>query len=119
MAAPTKGSCRLRSSRALGAAFEAHQRHALSLGERFQPEVRFSRLTCRAADRPAPPSLTIPDIEGCRQLAFASLQNGRSRTQPLTVTHLRLPAANTAAASSTEGARTSGTKSEGRRELSM
>ena len=58
MAAPTKGSCRLRSSRALGAAFEAHQRHALSLGERFQPEVRFSRLTCRAADRPAPPSLT-------------------------------------------------------------
>src|SRR6516164_2698457 len=59
-AAPTKGSCRLRSSRALGAAYEAHQRHALSLGERFQPEVRFSRLTCRAADRPAPPSLTQP-----------------------------------------------------------
>ena len=73
MAAPTKGSCRLRSSRALGAAFEAHQRHALSLGERFQPEVRFSRLTCRAADRPAPPSLTQSGHRGRRQDALPNL----------------------------------------------
>ena len=94
MAAPTKGSCRLRSSRALGAAFEAHQRHALSLGERFQPEVRFSRLTCRSTDRPAPPSRSVrrrstlsddvryPEQSGAHMLieSFTALDTGCVKT---------------------------------------
>src|SRR5580704_11575745 len=50
---------------------------ALSLGEQFRQGVRLLRLTCRAADGPAPPSLTLTGLGEARRALL--LQEGRLR----------------------------------------
>jgi two-component system, cell cycle response regulator DivK len=59
VAAPTPRKLPLASSLRLASGTTSRINGALSLGEQFRQVVRLLRLTCRAADGPAPPSLTL------------------------------------------------------------